>query len=187
MGKASARMKALLDDVLQFTRLEHAPQLTLDAVPLDRVFADLRMLLHAGLAQAQADLAIAPRLPVVLGQASLLELLFQNLLSNAMRYTAPGTPPRIAVAAEHLGALVIVTVTDNGIGIPPSELERVFVPFHKLQTYRPAQGSGLGLAICRRIATALGGRVWAEVPETRGSRLHVALKAAFPPDEVAHG
>ena len=178
MGKASVRMKAMLDDVLQFARLERSPQIAMEEVPLDRVFADIAMLLHARLTQTRARLDVMPALPTVLGQTSLVELLFQNLLTNAMRYTAIGITPEISVVAERMGDLVVVTVADNGIGIPADELERVFSPFHRLQAWRPNEDSGLGLAICRRIATALGGRIWAESEDFKGSRLKVALKAA---------
>jgi signal transduction histidine kinase len=94
-----------------------------------------------------------------------------------MRYTAPGVEPRIEVTAERIGSLVVVTVADNGVGIPATELERIFQPFHRLQGRRADEDSGLGLAICRRIATMLGGRVWAEAEHARGTRLHVALQA----------
>jgi signal transduction histidine kinase len=136
------------------------------------------VLLNARLDETHAVLTVAAGMPAVLGQSSLVELLFQNLLTNAMRYTSEGIEPRIDVAAERMADLVIVTVSDNGIGIPTRELERVFAPFHKVQAYRQAEGSGLGLAICKRIATALGGRIWAESENGRGSRLCVALQAA---------
>ena len=178
MRKASARMKAMLDDVLQFVRLERPSTPAHEVVPLDRVFADLRVLLHARMTASGATLAVEGTLPSVFGQASLVELLFQNLLINAMRYTAPGIQPRVEVTAERIVDLVVVTLSDNGVGIPPVELERIFAPFHRLQTYRQAEGSGLGLAICRRIAQALGGRVWAESDGSRGSRLRVALRGA---------
>lgn len=178
MRKASARMKAMLDDVLQFVRLERTPALARDVVPLDRVFADLRVLLHARMTLTGAVVAIEEPLPSVLGQASLVELMFRHLMINAMLYTAPGIQPRIEVKAERIVELVVVTIADNGVGIPSSELERVFVPFHRLQSWRQAEDSGLGLAICRRIAAALGGRVWAESDGGRGNRLHVALQAA---------
>ncbi len=184
MRQASAHMKAMLDDVLQFVRLERAPNMARDVVPLDRVFADLRVLLHARIAASGATIVVEDTLPAVLGQASLVELLFQNLLINAIRHTAPGVQPRIAVSTERIVDLVVVTLSDNGIGIAPAELERIFTPFHRLQGYRQAEGSGLGLAICRRIATALGGRVWAESDGRSGSRLHVALRAA---PNAAHG
>jgi len=178
MAKASVRMKAMLDAVLQFARLERLPHVRLEAVPLERVFAELATLLHERVAQAGARLQVATPLPVVRGQQSLLELLFQHLLTNALRYTAPGMAPSIDVSAERADELIVVTIADNGVGIAPHELERVFVPFHKLRTWQQADGSGLGLAICRRIATALGGRVWAESQEGHGSRFRVALQAA---------
>jgi PAS domain S-box-containing protein len=177
MGRAALRMKAMLDDVLRFARLERMPPPQLEVVPLERVFSELRELLHARLAQTRATLEIAAALPLVLGQASLLELLFQNLLLNAMRYTPPGVAPRIEVTAERAGSLVIVTVADNGVGIPSAELERIFQPFHRAQGSRRDEDSGLGLPICRRIAATLGGRVWADSEDGRGTRLHVALQA----------
>jgi PAS domain S-box-containing protein len=177
MGRAALRMKAMLDDVLRYARLERMRAPQLEVVALDRVFAELRELLHARLVQTRATLEIIGMMPLALGQASLLELLFQNVLLNAMRYTAPGVAPRIEVSAERIGSLVVVTVADNGVGIPAPELERIFQPFHRLQGTRADEDSGLGLAICRRIATMLGGRVWAESEHARGTRLHVALQA----------
>jgi PAS domain S-box-containing protein len=176
MGRAALRMKAMLDDVLRYARLERMPPPQLEVVALDQIFAELRELLHARLAQTHATLEVPDALPPVLGQASLLELMFQNVLLNATRYSKPGVEPRIVVTAERTGSLVVVTVADNGVGIPPTELERVFQPFHRLQG-RQDEDSGLGLAICRRIAAALGGRVWADTEGGRGTRLHVALQA----------
>ncbi len=178
MRKASARMKEMLDDVLQFVRLERTPHRARDAVPLDSVFADLRVLLHARITASDATWVLPEALPAVLGQRGLVEVLFQNLLINAMCHTAPGIRPRIEITTERIVDLVVVTLADNGVGIAPSELESIFAPFHRLQGRRQVEGSGLGLAICRRITAALGGRVWAESDGTHGSRLHVALQAA---------
>jgi PAS domain S-box-containing protein len=178
MGRAALRMKAMLDDVLQFARVERLPPVALEPVALDRVFADLRVLLHARLDATRAQIEIHGVLPLVRAQASLLELLFQNLLLNAMSYAAPDTVPRIDIAAERIGELVVVSVCDNGPGIAPGELERVFAPFHRRPGWRQDDGSGLGLATCRRIAATLGGRIWAESDGERGTRIYVALQAA---------
>ena len=175
MERAATRMKAMLDDVLEYARLEHLPPVALEPVPLDRVFTELRMLLHARLAQTRARLRVQAPLPAILGQSSLVELLFQNLLLNAMRSTTPGEAPAVDVSAETTGDSVVVTVADNGVGIPEGELERVFSPFHRLHAPRPLDDAGLGLAICRRIVIGLGGRIWAESDGRRGNRFKVAL------------
>jgi len=178
MGQAALRMKAMLDDVMQFARLERLPPVALEVVALDRVLADLRVLLHARLEETRAEIVVRGVLPMVLGQAGLLELLFQNLLLNAMRYARPGVAPRIELGAERIGELVVVSVADDGVGIAPGELERIFMPFHRRAERGQEEGDGLGLAICRRIATTLGGRIWAESEGGRGTRMYVALRAA---------
>jgi PAS domain S-box-containing protein len=178
MGRAALRMKAMLDDVLSFARLERPSPVALEVVALDRVMADLRVLLHARLDATHAEIVIPGALPQVMGQAGLLELLFQNLLLNAMRHATPGLAPRIEIGARRVGAEAVVTVCDNGVGIPDDELERVFMPFHRRPDGRREEGSGLELASCRRIAATLGGRIWAESGAGRGTRMHVALQAA---------
>ncbi|MEO9167936.1 MAG: ATP-binding protein, partial [Aestuariivirga sp.] len=112
----------------------------------------------------------------VTGDAVLLEQLIFNLLDNAIKYAPASTPTR--VGAEEAEGYIIIKVEDDGIGIPPPELEHVFEKFYRVaQGDGRAPGTGLGLAICRGIATVMGGSIKAESPiaNGRGTRIIVRL------------
>jgi signal transduction histidine kinase len=107
----------------------------------------------------------------------------RNLLSNAIKFTGPGGEVVVEVgpAAQPAGA-VRVSVTDNGVGIPHDELERIFEKFiQSSRTRSNAGGTGLGLAICREIIAAHGGRIWAESGAGAGSRFVFVLPGAHEP------
>ncbi|HEV8636011.1 MAG TPA: ATP-binding protein [Chloroflexota bacterium] len=112
----------------------------------------------------------------------LLDRVVANLVQNARRYATPERPVRVAVRAE--GGRVRVTVADDGPGIPPQHLERVFEPFRRLEA--GGTGTGLGLAICRAIVEAHGGRIWAESPlhDGRGTAVHFTLPITHPEPEA---
>jgi signal transduction histidine kinase len=102
---------------------------------------------------------------------------FQNLLSNSLKYCSPGAPPRILVSARAQADRWEVTVTDNGIGFDPQYCERVFGLFKRLHRDQ-YPGTGLGLAICKRIVERYGGRIWAESQPGAGSKFSFELPAA---------
>jgi signal transduction histidine kinase len=92
-----------------------------------------------------------------------------------LKFTAPGTPPGVVIDAVYDGASCRLQVTDNGIGVPEGEQERIFAPFHRAHLDEELRGSGLGLAICRRVAEQHGGRIWVEPAPGGGSRFSVVL------------
>ena len=102
----------------------------------------------------------------------------QNLLDNATQYTPPGG--QIDVTATSNADGVTFTVADTGIGIPESDLERIFERFYRVDAARSreAGGTGLGLAIARHIVDAHGGRIWVESAVGQGSRFHFRIAAA---------
>jgi two-component system sensor histidine kinase KdpD len=112
-----------------------------------------------------------PDLPLVPMDEILLEQVFVNLLENAARHTAPGTP--IEVGAEGREREVVVWVADRGPGIPPGEEETIFRKFHRAGA--AAGGIGLGLTICRGIVGAHGGRIWAEAQPGGGAVFRLSL------------
>jgi K+-sensing histidine kinase KdpD len=169
------RLTSLIRDVLDMTRLQsggadegaHEPLRAADILAdgLDRARGQSE--LHRITVDAPADL------PALMGVASQLERVIANLVDNAVKFSPPGGSIRLTAALAD-GA-VELRVDDEGPGIPPDQLERIFEKFYRLRTTTsPVPGTGLGLAICRRIVEAHGGRIWAENAE-RGARFVVRL------------
>ena len=131
------------------------------------------------------DLAIANRLPAVLGDEAALRRVFQNLVGNAIKYGA-GTG-WIGVRANGGADGVDVTISDRGIGIAPADRERIFDPFYRASDVVSAQiqGAGLGLSLVKRIVEAHGGRITVESEPGRGSAFTVTLPIAH--GEAAEG
>ena len=102
---------------------------------------------------------VVERLPVVMAEPTQLAQVFQNLISNAVKFTAPGTVPRITVSAERTGGQCRFAVTDNGIGIDPDHRERIFGMFKRLHTREDYPGTGIGLALVKKIIEQHGGQV----------------------------
>jgi len=129
--------------------------------------------------------AVVDRLPVVMAEPTQLAQVFQNLISNAVKFTPPGTVPRITVSAEHTGGRCRFTVTDNGIGIDPEHRERIFGMFKRLHTREDYPGTGIGLALVKKIVELHGGQVGVtDPPDTAGgTRFWFTLPAA--PDTPA--
>jgi signal transduction histidine kinase len=146
------------------------------SVDLGAVLEMAREALSGTLDEAGAMLEIGD-LPVVSGDASQLVRLFQNLLTNAVKFARPDVPPQIAVTATRRGDAWAVTVTDNGRGVPENERERVFAPFQRVGS-DAEPGSGLGLAICRRIAERHSGQLRLDPGGDVGSRFCVTLPAS---------
>lgn len=174
---AGERMRTLLDDVVRYARLQNGHSEPRTAVALDALMAELCDALAAQLSATGAQLNIQP-LPVVSGHASLLSQLFQNLLSNALKFVPPGQAPHIDISVASDGGIAIMTVKDNGIGISAEGMEQLFQPFSRLNLRREFEGSGLGLAISRQIAEAHGGTITVASQPGGGSAFEVRLPLA---------
>ncbi|EHR70858.1 PAS domain S-box [Burkholderiales bacterium JOSHI_001] len=155
------RMRALLDDLLDYVHLEDQDGIALhrQRVDLQEVIQEVLLDLDGALRKEQA--VIEPgHLPCVLGDRTLLRVLLQNLLSNALKFHAPGLPPRVAWGSTSVqdGGCQI-WVRDHGIGIAPHLVPKLFGAFSRLVTRREFTGTGLGLAISKRITELHGGRI----------------------------
>jgi light-regulated signal transduction histidine kinase (bacteriophytochrome) len=136
---------------------------------LDRALANLR----PAIVDSSAHITRGP-LPKVKLQEFRLEQLFQNLVSNALRYRKGGRP-EIKISAERDGNGWRFAVRDNGIGIDPRYQELIFDLFKRLHTVAEYPGTGMGLAICKRIVERAGGRIWVESRPGRGSTFYFTL------------
>jgi signal transduction histidine kinase len=166
------RMQALINDLLAFSRVGRAAQ--------KREPVSCGLLL----AQAWANLATEVRrtratieqgeLPVVLGEASLLTAVFQNLLSNALKFHGD-QPPRVSVSVRRDGRYWLFSFSDNGIGIEPEYADRIFVIFQRLHDRATYPGTGIGLAMVRKIIEYHGGQIWLDTSVTSGARFCFTL------------
>ena len=170
-------MDALIDHLLTYSRLGDV-RLDLRAVDLEAAVREARDGLDLEIRERGAALDVAAPFPAVLADRSFLDQILTNLLTNALKFTAPGVKPRVRVRAERRGESVRVIVEDNGIGVAPEHQERIFLPFERLHGAHDYPGTGIGLAIVRKAARRLGGAVGVDSAPGRGSRFWVDLPAA---------
>ena len=167
------RMEALIHDLLTFSRTIHSEDNPTDRADLSAALAEATSVLRTPIEQTGASIT-APLLPTVRGDTAQLTHVFQNLLSNALKYQQNGTRPDIQISAECDGMNWVISVKDNGIGFETQYAERIFGLFKRLHK-NEYPGTGLGLAICRRIIERHGGRIWAESTPDRGSTFYFSL------------
>jgi light-regulated signal transduction histidine kinase (bacteriophytochrome) len=163
----AARMRTLIEDLLAYSRAgrsERAPE----PVNTARVVAEVAGTVRA-LANDAPPVIEWDGLPVVEGDPAQLVQLFQNLIGNAVKFVALGVQPRVMVRAAREDERWRFTVSDNGIGIEPRHLDRVFGMFQRLHTRDEFDGTGIGLAIARKVVERHGGEISAAPREGGGT------------------
>ncbi|QLK25348.1 ATP-binding protein [Natrinema zhouii] len=168
------RMSAMIDGLLEYSRVETRGN-PFDSVDLEAVLDDVLLDLEWRIADADAELTREP-LPTVIGDASQLRQVFQNLLDNAIEYSGEQAP-RVTISAARDGDEWIISVTDEGIGIDPTDEDRVFEVFERLHSHEEHEGTGIGLALCRRIVERHGGDIWIDA-DSDGTAISFTLPAA---------
>lgn len=143
------RLQRLIDGLLVYSRSERI-ELKLQPVDLGSVAEKAVRLLQIRIEELKASVTI-DSLPTIAGEPTLLLQLFQNLLSNALKFQNEGIPPHIHIHCPDSTKPRSVAVSDNGIGIEPQHFERIFLLFRRLHPSEKFEGTGIGLAVCRRI------------------------------------
>lgn len=174
MQHSALRMRQLVEALLQYalvkTDREFMEKVDLNLVIRD-VLSDLEVLVSRSRAQIEAG-----NLPVVHGDAIQLRQLFQNLISNALKFVKEGQTPRVRISArEPHGNLVDISVEDNGIGFDEKYMDRIFMPFQRLHGQEAYEGIGMGLTICHRIIQRHGGQLSAKSSLGKGSTFIITL------------
>jgi signal transduction histidine kinase len=169
----------LVRDLLSLSRIKAAKRLPKAAVDLaeaiSQVFEDLQP--RATRKSVTLDRDLPEGLPAVYGNAVALRELLENLLTNAVKYTL--LEGHVRVSAWNSGGEVVVSVNDDGVGIPSEALPHVFEEFYRADNVKAeaVEGTGLGLAIVRQILKAHGGRIWVDSVEGKGATFSFALPA----------
>ncbi len=172
----AANMRQLIQDLLDYSRAGRS-DVALASVDgnavLERVLSALQPDIEARGATVKRD-----RLPVVLANSTQLQQLFQNLLSNGLKFTRPDVPPSIEISTRREGQECYFSISDNGIGIDSENRDRIFQVFYRLHTASDYPGTGIGLAVCQKIVERHGGRIWVESCVGAGTTFHFTLRAA---------
>ncbi|HYZ85010.1 MAG TPA: PAS domain S-box protein [Bryobacteraceae bacterium] len=170
------RMEALIRDLLSYSRAIHTDEWLTTTTKLSEVLQQALLSLHARIEESNAKVTWEG-LPEVRGDTAQLTHVFQNLLSNSLKYRHPERNPEIHISAREERDHWIVSVCDNGIGFEPKYADRIFGLFKRL--HKDAYpGTGLGLAICQRIVKRHGGRMWAEGALGTGATFYFELQKA---------
>lgn len=180
-SESAAHMSNLIDSLKRYSRLGRDP-IQAESLDLDwtvkRVLGDLARVVVEKNAVVEVDgsLGTAQVDPAQIRQ------LFQNLISNSLKFSRTDVPPHIVLSRQG----DVFSVTDNGIGIDERYFERVFEVFRRLQSRQNYPGTGIGLAVCRRIVERHGGAIWLEAKEDQGSRFCFQLGGS-PGQTVSQG
>jgi two-component system, chemotaxis family, CheB/CheR fusion protein len=164
--EGALRIEALLKALLTYWEVSEREPDRLASSDCGAVLATVLLNLEPAIAESGAIVTSDP-LPTVMAQEVMLIQLFQNLISNSIKYRGE-EKPRIHVSAESAGSGWLFSVRDNGIGIDPQDAERVFGLFKRLHGSE-IPGTGIGLAICKKIVERKGGRIWVEAERGRGA------------------
>jgi len=167
MREESRRMKTMIDDLLDYSRLETRAEAACRVDLAEMLDTALRTLAPR-IEEAGAKIEIQGTLPAVEGSPAQFERLFRNLLSNAIKFRRD-EPPQVSISGESVDGACVVTVRDNGIGIDPGKERQIFDVFQRLHSQEDYGGTGMGLAICKRIVERHGGRIWVERAPGGGS------------------
>lgn len=170
--QASDRMKTLIKDLLDYSRIGREKQFEpVDCnVALTEVLADLAKVIKENKATITAN-----QLPVVNAFPTELKLLFQNLISNSIKFQKTGIAPQIEISTSKENSHWHFRFSDNGIGIDKQYQQRIFIIFQRLHNRSVYEGSGIGLAHCKKIVELHGGTIWVESEASKGSTFHFTI------------
>jgi light-regulated signal transduction histidine kinase (bacteriophytochrome) len=180
---ASAHMGRLIEDLLSYTRLGRSA-ITLKPVALSEILTPVIRNLEPRALELGVSLEVADDLPFVMGDRTLLSQVFANLLDNAITYRRPDRASVIELKWKEEGKNVVVSVTDNGIGIDAAHFEKIFEVFQRLHPQEQYPGTGIGLAIVMTATQLLRGAVRVESTLGSGTTFHVTLEWAAATESV---
>ncbi len=171
----TARMQALINDLLQFSRITRKGN-PFTVVDMNEVLKISLSHLTARISENGANVSYPNNLPVLKGDQMQLIRLLQNLIDNAIKFKAPNRQPDIRISVIEKEAEYVFGISDNGIGIEDKFYNRIFVIFQRLHNRAEYEGTGIGLAVCKKIVERHGGEIWVKSEKDAGSTFYFSLK-----------
>jgi light-regulated signal transduction histidine kinase (bacteriophytochrome) len=166
------RMELLIGGLLDYARLSR--QKGLEQVDLNEAVKNVLESLDSLIVNSQATVKVS-KLPRIKGYPIEIELLFQNLITNGIKFHHPDRLPVVEIERKKYGSGWMFLVRDNGIGIEPEYIEEVFVMFKRLHSRRLYEGTGIGLSHCRKIVELHNGKIWVESEPGIGSVFYFTI------------
>ncbi|MEW4454469.1 ATP-binding protein [Bremerella sp. JC817] len=173
----ATRLQSLVKNLIDYAR-HGSSETPLREVSLQQVVAAAIQNLEVVIQEANAQVTVG-EMPSIMGDEVMLILLFQNLVSNAIKFRDKRVP-EIRINAMHESSQWTIEIADNGIGIAEKDIDTIFAPFKRLHSQREFEGSGIGLATCRKIVDQHQGKIWARSKQGEGTTLYVSF-----PDTVS--
>lgn len=170
---AATRMRDLIQDLLALSRAGRTA-MNVEPISLGDCVIQALDALELRVRETQAEIDCSA-LPEVSGDATLMTQLYQNLVGNAIKFVPPDRKPKIRLTADRCGDHWELAVSDNGIGIKPEHVERLFKPFQRLHGRSEFAGTGIGLAICKKAVERHGGTIWVESEPGAGSQFKFTI------------
>jgi len=171
---ASERMNNVILSLLDYSRVDRKA-LELEEIDLEELVCGVEDDLELMLSEAEGVIERKVNGPIY-GERSQLYRVFQNIISNSVKYRHQDRPLKIKVCSKSYKDYVQITICDNGIGIDPSQSERIFKLFQRLHTRNEYPGTGIGLSIVKKIVERHHGQIWAESNETGGLTIHFTIR-----------
>ena len=174
MQKAAYRMRELIENLLQYSTLtakeqEHT-EIDLEDL-INEVISDLEVRIQETSAKIEVG-----KLPRLYADKIQMQALFQNLITNSLKFRKKDIPPHVIIKSENKNnGLAEISLQDNGIGFDEKYLDRIFKPFQRLHTHTEYEGSGIGLTVCAKIVQVHGGKITAKSEPNKGSTFIITL------------
>lgn len=169
---ASKRLNMMIDDLLEYSRIGSKDR-KLKHLSTKKILETVLINLKTLIENNNANITYGS-LPIIYANEQQMVQLFQNLISNAIKYRGK-KDPRINISAKQVNKKFIFIVEDNGIGIDKKNLDKIFTIFKRLQTWTEYEGTGIGLSISKKIIHQYGGKIWAESELDKGTKFYFTL------------
>jgi PAS domain S-box-containing protein len=179
IGNGILRMQTLIENLLEHSQLSRV-EFRLTTVDLGSAVQEALKLLEGEIRVTNAKISVGGKMPAVIAQPSVLVQTIQNLLSNALKFTKSGRPPRVRVFSKTTGDKTRLYVHDRGIGIEERHFDRIFEVFERLHSQESFSGTGIGLAIVKKAMERMKGKCGLDSKVGVGSRFWIELASAEP-------
>lgn len=173
IAKSSRRMQELVKGLLDYSRIGREKQLV--EVDCNQIVKDVLSDMAITLAESEAKISVDD-LPKLSGYATELRQLFQNLISNAVKFRKKGVVPEVKISVQEREKDWLFAIQDNSIGIDEKDMHKLFVIFKRLNNREEYEGTGIGLAHCKKIVELHGGTIWAESKLGEGSTFKFTIQ-----------